>query len=171
MKARSSLSVIVFAARMPGTHHPYARCSSPVYPILGRHLHRDRKTTTALHPVLPMNKAVKQKGEGGERDEKHTKETFWRIKNIHRKKDATSFFKTCTSFRWNLLHLFRRDATSFFERHYVFLKEMLRLFQAGRSYIDVKYMGWINALSQLTFSRLLRNRFNFYNISFLFLDQ
>ncbi|MCS2958592.1 hypothetical protein NXX53_19335 [Bacteroides salyersiae] len=30
MKARSSLSVIVFAARMPGTHHPYARCSSPV---------------------------------------------------------------------------------------------------------------------------------------------
>jgi len=61
---------------MPGTHHPYARCSSPAYPILGRHLHRDRKTTTALHPVLPMNKAVKQKGEGGERDEKHTKETF-----------------------------------------------------------------------------------------------
>ena len=66
MKARSSLSVIVFAARMPGTHHPYARCSSPAYPILGRHLHRDRKTTTALHPVLTMNKAVKQKGEAGE---------------------------------------------------------------------------------------------------------
>ena len=70
-----------------------------------------------------------------------------------------------------MLHLFLKPAHLSVETCYIFFGEMLRLFQAGRSYIDVKYMGWINALSQLTFSRLLRNRFNFYNISFLFLDQ
>ena len=61
---------------MPGNHHPYARCLRPVCPILGGDLYRDWKAAGPLHPVSPMNKAVKQKGEGGERDEKHTKETF-----------------------------------------------------------------------------------------------
>ena len=61
-----------------------------------------------------------KKGEAGERGKKYTEKTFWRIKNIHRKKDATSFFKTCTSFRWNLLHLFLKGAMCFWKRCYVF---------------------------------------------------
>jgi hypothetical protein len=44
--------------------------------VLGRHLHRDRKAATALHPVLPMNKAVKQKGEAGEKGKKYTEKAF-----------------------------------------------------------------------------------------------
>ena len=66
----------VFTIRMLGVHDPYARCSPHVCPVLGRHLHRDRKSTTALHPVSPVNKAVKQKGEADGRGRKYTEETF-----------------------------------------------------------------------------------------------
>ena len=80
--------------------------------------------------------------------EKIDRKDILKNKNIHQKKDATSFFETCTSFRCNLLHLFLRDTTSFFERCYVFLKKMLRLFkQTGGT--DVYGFGL--TLSQLIF--------------------
>ena len=131
MKARSCFPIMVFAACMPGTHHPYARYSSPVYPILGRHLHRDRKTTTALHPVLPMNKAVKQKRwrrwKGWKiyrrnilKNKKHSPEKrcyifFWNL-HIFPLKPVASFSERCYVFLWKALCLFERDATSFSSR-------------------------------------------------------
>ena len=57
-------------------HRPYARCLHPVCTVLGKHLHRDRKAATALHPVSPVNKALKQKGEADGRGRKYTEETF-----------------------------------------------------------------------------------------------
>ena len=149
---------------MLGAYAPYAR-------YFGGGFIQRLESSRTPSPCIADEQSSEAKKVKPVKGEKIDRKDILKNKNIHQKKDATSFFETCTSFRCNLLHLFLRDTTSFFERHYVFLKEMLRLFQAGRSYIDVKYMGWINALSQLTFSRLLRNRFNFYNISFLFLDQ
>ena len=52
--------------RMLGAQHPYAYCLRTVCPVLKRHLYEDGRTGAGLHPLFPMNKAIKQKGEGGE---------------------------------------------------------------------------------------------------------
>ena len=52
--------------------------------------------------------------------EKIDRKDILKNKNIHQKKDATSFFETCTSSRWNLLHLFLKGAMCFWKRCYVF---------------------------------------------------
>ena len=127
-------------------HRPYARCLHPVCTVLGRHLHRGRKAATGLHPVSPMNKAVKQK-----------RWSRWREGKIYRKgilkNKKHSPEKRCYIFFWNL-HIFPlKPVTSFFERCYVFLKKMLRLFkQTGGT--DVYGFGLM--LSQPVFLRLLR---------------
>ena len=46
---------------MHGAYEWYPRCLQAVNTVLGRHLHRDWRTGAALHPVLPMNKAIKRK--------------------------------------------------------------------------------------------------------------
>ena len=72
------------------------------------------------HPVLPMNKAIKQKGEGSEGVKICGIGSLKNKKTFTGEKDATSFFltsraflKTCTSFYCSLLRLFLKDAIFF----------------------------------------------------------
>ena len=144
---------------MPGNHHPYARCLRPVCPILWGGIYTEtgkQQDTFTLYRRwigrLPKKVKQEQSSEAKKvkpvKGEKIDRKDILKNKNIHQKKDATSFFETCTSFRCNLLHLFLRDTTSFFERCYVFLKKMLRLFkQTGGT--DVYGFGL--TLSQLIF--------------------
>ena len=120
---------------MLGAYAPYAR-------YLGGGFVQRLESSRAPSPCIAdeqSSEAKKVKPVKGEKIDR---------KDILKKKDATSFFETCTYFRCILLHLFLRDTTSFFERCYVFLKKMLRLFkQTGGT--DVYGFGL--TLSQLIF--------------------
>ena len=133
---------------MPGNHHPYARCLRPVCPILGGVFVQRLESSRAPSPCIADEQSSEAKKVKPVKGEKIDRKDILKNENIHQKKDATSFFETCTSFRCNLLHLFLRDTTFFFERCYVFLKKMLRLFkQTGGT--DVYGFGL--TLSQLIF--------------------
>ena len=70
-EGRSGFLNTVVTVRMRGAHHPYAWGLRNVCTVLERHLHRNQRDGTTLHPVLPMNKAAKQKSEtdeGGKKD-------------------------------------------------------------------------------------------------------
>ena len=123
---------------MPGAHRPYTWGLRIVCPVLERHLHKDRKAATALHPVLSMNKVVKPKRwsrwkgqkiyrKGILKNKKHSPEKrcyifFWNLHSFPLK-PVTSFLERCYVLFWKVLCLFEKDATSF---------------QAGR-----RYLGWL----------------------------
>ena len=123
-------------------------CPPSVCPILGGGFVQRLESSRAPSPCIADEQSSEAKKVKPVKGEKIDRKDILKNKNIHQKKDATSFFETCTSFRCNLLHLFLRDTTSFFERCYVFLKKMLRLFkQTGGT--DVYGFGL--TLSQLVF--------------------
>ncbi|MFP5132123.1 hypothetical protein ACJEEU_01695 [Bacteroides salyersiae] len=83
MKARLVFPATVLTARMPGAYDPYARCSRSVCSVLTACMPGTWETfaqrseiNNGLHPVSPVNKAVKQKGEADGRGRKYTEETF-----------------------------------------------------------------------------------------------
>ena len=131
----------VITIRMLGAYAPYAR-------YLGGVFVQRLESSWAPSPCIADEQSSEAKKVKPVKGEKIDRKDILKNENIHQKKDATSFFETCTSFRCNLLHLFLRDTTSFFERCYVFLKKMLRLFkQTGGT--DVYGFGL--TLSQLIF--------------------
>jgi len=50
---------------MLGAYDPYAPCIRVISTVHTGRKHRCRKTRVAFHPALPMNRAIKQKGEVG----------------------------------------------------------------------------------------------------------
>lgn len=60
VKTHPVLPSTVPVIRMLGAQHPYAYCLRTVCPVLKRHLYEDGRTGAGLHPLFPMNKAIKQ---------------------------------------------------------------------------------------------------------------
>ncbi|MCS3282176.1 hypothetical protein NXV73_05445 [Bacteroides salyersiae] len=80
------------------------------------------ESSRAPSPCIADEQSSEAKKVKPVKGEKIDRKDILKNKNIHQKKDATSFFETCTSFRCN-------SVTSFFERYYVsFLKGAMSVF-------------------------------------------
>ena len=102
---------------MLGAYAPYAR-------YLGGVFVQRLESSRAPSPCIADEQSSEAKKVKPVKGEKIDRKDILKNKNIHQKKDATSFFETCTSFRCNLLHLFQKDIAPFKKRRSISQKKM-----------------------------------------------